>query len=260
MMSQLTNHLWQSTLFAVVVGVLTIAFRTNRAQIRYWLWFSASLKFLIPFSLLMAFGSQLEWAPVTKKIARQAVSSTMVQIAQPFPDNLSFVPTIHGAIDWISIILFSVWACGLGTIALIRLRGWLRIRAAVRSSVVLEFPAKIEVRVSPGLLEPGVVGLLHPILLFPAGIVERLTPRQMEAVLTHEFCHVRRRDNLTAAMHMLVGAIFWFPLVWWIGARLVVEREHACDEDVLRLGSEPHVYAEALVESRRCSYLSRLVS
>jgi bla regulator protein BlaR1 len=47
---------------------------------------------------------------------------------------------------------------------------------------------------------------------------------------------------------MLVEAIFWFhPLVWWIGARLVVERECACDEDVLRLGSEPHVYAEAIL-------------
>jgi bla regulator protein BlaR1 len=248
MMSQLTNHLWQSTLFAVVAGVLTIAFRANRAQIRYWLWFSASLKFFIPFSLLMTFGSQLEWAPAAKKIARQAVSSTMVQIAQPFPDNLSFVPAKHDATDWIPIILLGVWACGFGTIALVRLRGWLRIRAAVRSSVLLEFPAKIEVRVSPGLLEPGVVGLLRPILLFPAGIVERLTPRQLEAVLAHEFCHVRRRDNLTAAMHMLVEAIFWFhPLVWWIGARLVVERERACDEDVLRLGSEPHVYAEAIL-------------
>jgi bla regulator protein BlaR1 len=248
MMSQLTNHLWQSTLFAVAAGSVTNVFRANRAQIRYWLWFSASLKFLIPFSLLMVFGSQLDWAPVAKKIARQTVSSTMVQIAQPFPDTLSFLPTVHGANDWIPIILLSVWACGLGAIALIRLRDWLRIRAAVRSSVLLEFPAKIEIRISPGLLGPGVVGLLRPILLLPAGIVERLTTRHMEAVLAHEFCHVRRRDNLTAAMHMLVEAIFWFhPLVWWIGARLVAERERACDEDVLRLGSEPHVYAEAIL-------------
>ena len=44
---------------------------------------------------------------------------------------------------------------------------------------------------------------------------------------------------------MLVEAMFWFhPLVWWIGARLVEERERACDEEVLILGSEPQVYAE----------------
>ena len=106
----------------------------------------------------------------------------------------------------------------------------------------------VEVRSSPGLLEPGVVGFLRPILLLPEGIAERLTPRQLEAVLAHELCHVRRRDNLTSAIHMIVEAVFWFhPLVWWIGARLVDERERACDEAVLRLGSEPQVYAEGIL-------------
>jgi beta-lactamase regulating signal transducer with metallopeptidase domain len=48
---------------------------------------------------------------------------------------------------------------------------------------------------------------------------------------------------------MLVEAVFWFhPLVWWIGARLVEERERACDEDVLRSGVEPHVYAEGILK------------
>jgi bla regulator protein BlaR1 len=57
----------------------------------------------------------------------------------------------------------------------------------------------------------------------------------------------RRRDNLAAALHMLVEAAFWFhPLVWWIGTRLVDERERASDEEVVRLGSEPQAYAEGI--------------
>jgi Zn-dependent protease with chaperone function len=40
--------------------------------------------------------------------------------------------------------------------------------------------------------------------------MERLTPSQIDAVLMHELCHVRRRDNLAAALHMLVETIFWF--------------------------------------------------
>jgi bla regulator protein BlaR1 len=114
--------------------------------------------------------------------------------------------------------------------------------------VLIAYAACVEVRSSPGLLEPGVVGLWRPILLLPAGIRERLTPPQMEAVLAHELCHVRRRDNLFASIHMIAEAAFWFhPLVWWIGARLMDERERACDEEVLRLGGEPHVYAEGIV-------------
>ena len=35
--------------------------------------------------------------------------------------------------------------------------------------------------------------------------------------------------------------------MWWISARLVDERERACDEEVLRLGTEPRVYAEGIL-------------
>jgi len=37
-------------------------------------------------------------------------------------------------------------------------------------------------------------------------------------------------------------------LVWWLGARLVEERERACDEDVVELGSERRVYAESILK------------
>lgn len=53
-LSPLFNHLWQSTLFAAGVGLLALALRKNHAQARYRLWLIASVKFLIPFSLLVA--------------------------------------------------------------------------------------------------------------------------------------------------------------------------------------------------------------
>jgi beta-lactamase regulating signal transducer with metallopeptidase domain len=217
MIAELTNHLWQSTLFAVAAGLLTVAFRKNRAQVRYWLWFSASFKFLVPFALLMTLGSHLQWAPAAQKIAVQiaapAVSFTMMQISQPFPDALPLAPSTRDTRDWALLAILGVWACGFASVALIRFRGWLRIRAAVRDSTPIDIPATVAVRSSPGPLEPGVVGFLHPILLVPAGIAERLTPPQLEAVLAHELCHVRRRDNLFASIHMIVercfGSIPW---------------------------------------------------
>jgi len=46
-----------------------------------------------------------------------------------------------------------------------------------------------------------------------------------------------------------VEAIFWFhPLVWWVGSRLVEERELACDEEVLRMGCEPTDYLEGILK------------
>jgi bla regulator protein blaR1 len=249
MIGELTNHLWQSTLFAVAAALLAIACRKNRAQVRFWLWLSASLKFLIPFSLLVSFGSHVGWPATPTKIPTQALSFTMVQLARPFPETLSFSTATPRTTHFFPTAIFGLWVCGFGAIAVIRFKAWLRIRAAVRSSIPIEIPGTVEVRSSPGLLEPGVVGLLRPVLLLPAGITDCLTNPQFEAVFSHELCHIRRRDNLTATIHMVVETLFWFhPLVWWISARLVEEREQACDEDVLQSGSEPHVYAQGILK------------
>jgi hypothetical protein len=79
-------------------------------------------------------------------------------------------------------------------------------------------------------------------------------------VLAHEICHVRRRDNLTTTIHMLVEALFWFhPLVWWIGARLLSERERACDEAVVRSGHEPVIYAEGILKVCRHFVATKLM-
>jgi bla regulator protein BlaR1 len=55
----LGDHRWQSTAFAVMAGFLTLILRKNHARVRYWIWQAASVKFLIPFSLLVGIGSRL---------------------------------------------------------------------------------------------------------------------------------------------------------------------------------------------------------
>jgi bla regulator protein blaR1 len=253
MLGALTNHAWQSTFFALAAALLTLAFRKNRAQVRYWIWLGASLKFLVPFALLISLGASL-WnlVPVrnaAQQIGAPTVAQTIVQITQPVPDTLSFAPAGQRATNWLFLGFIAFWGCGFLAIAVMRLRAWLRVRGALRCSTRIEIAVPVEVRSAPGLLEPGVVGIFGPTLLLPEDILESLTPPQLEAVLAHELAHVRRRDNLTAALHMLVEAVFWFhPLVWWIGTRLIDERERACDEAVLSLGNQPRVYAEAILQ------------
>src|SRR5215471_5644518 len=80
----LANHLWQSTLFAAVAGLLALALRKNRAQTRYWLWLAASVKFLLPFSLLVDMGSH--WGRhATSAITPPVLSFVIEQASQPFP-------------------------------------------------------------------------------------------------------------------------------------------------------------------------------
>jgi len=262
----LSAHLWQSTYCVAAAWLLTLALRRNRAAVRYWIWLAASVKFLIPFSLLVTLGTQVasrltatfaSYAPAPE--IRQQVSYVMEAVAQPLniveppASQIPLAAPTAPAHPWLPAILAGIWICGI----LIGIVYWLRwchqIGATRRRATPLHLGLPITVRTAPGRLEPGVLGIWRPVLLLPEGITGRLTPQQLDAVIAHELCHVRRRDNLTAAIHMVVETIFWFhPLVWWIRTRLVEERERACDEDVLRSGSAPMAYAEGILEV--CKY------
>jgi uncharacterized protein (TIGR03435 family) len=247
-MSPLANHLWQSTLFAAAAGLLTLALKKNRARLRYWLWLAASLKFLVPFSLLIALAGEIHW-PAPRRATPSNVLVVMDEVSQPFTAApLPILPAPRPARSHLPEILTVLWACGFLGIASSWGIRWRRIRAAVRTASPVNIAIPIKAMSSPTQLEPGVCGIFDPVLVLPEGIFDRLTPVQLNAVVEHELCHVRHRDNLTAATHMFVETIFWFyPLVWWIGKRMVVERERACDEEVLTHGSEPRVYAEAIL-------------
>jgi bla regulator protein blaR1 len=255
MMALLFDHLWQSTLFTGVIAILTLALRRNRPRLRYGLWLAASIKFLVPFAVLAAAGALLEWRQAPASIRSVVASSGVRDFNAPFA-SMSFDPTamVTASVQprWIAAMATIVWVCGFTAIALRRMRQWREIRAAVRTSTpfapATPAPASIEIRTALTALEPGVVGFRHPVILLPRGIDSYLTADQLAAVLAHEICHVRRRDNLTAAMHMLVEAVYWFhPVVWWIGARLVAEREQACDEYVVAETAKPIAYAEGIV-------------
>jgi bla regulator protein blaR1 len=244
----LANHLWQSTLFAAAAGLLCLALGKQRAQVRYGVWLAASVKFLVPFALLVSIGSQFHWRAAAS-IAQSPVPVTMEQISQPFARPTSApaldVPTTASQA---AAILFAIWFCGFAAVGVAWLRRWWNIRAVVRAASPVPIDIPVRTLSSSAPVEPGVFGIFRPVLLLPEGILERLSPAQFDAILAHELCHVRRRDNFAAAVHMTVEALFWFhPLVWWIGARLMEERERACDEDVLGNAAEPEDYAEGIL-------------
>jgi bla regulator protein blaR1 len=246
----LVNHLWQSTLFAACAALLTLALRKNRAQARYALWLVASAKFLVPFSLLVGVASRLGRHPAAA-IMPSALPPMIQRASQPFAlsGSLVTIPAEQPAAPSLMLAVFcAVWAIGFAVLVFSWCRRWRHLSSAVRTAAPLDLAIGVKVMSSPAFPEPGVFGIRRPMLLLPEGIVSRLTAPQLESVLAHELCHIRRRDNLATAMHMVVEALFWFhPFVWWIGARLIAERERACDEEVLQMGNEPAAYAEGIL-------------
>jgi uncharacterized protein (TIGR03435 family) len=255
-MAPVVNHLWQSMAVFAVAWLLAWVFRKNRARARYWLWMTASVKFLVPFLLLIAVGARMR-SLVPAPAAGPAVATVMAEAAEPFtvtgsPDAPSATPApqavVHHYTDWTPLLLLAAWACGALVVLMRFAQGWMKVRAALRGARPAEIAAEIPVLLSPAAMEPGIVGILRPVLLLPEGILERLSAEQFRAILAHEMCHARRRDNFTFAMHMVVEVLFWFfPPVWWIGSRLIEERELACDEAVVEAGGAPQAYAEGIL-------------
>src|SRR5579871_3128706 len=250
-LTMLAYHLWQSTIFAAFAALLVLLTRKNHARVRYRLWFAASLKFLVPFSLLVAAGRQIEWRPEAPA-AREAVAVAINEVSRPFspPEVERVVESPVSEPLPVGEVLLGVWLCGALLAAGRWTMQWRRIRVALKAARPVDLRIEIPVRSSNDFLEPGVFGVWRPVLVLPPGISHRLTATQLQAVVAHELCHVRRRDNLASAIHMFVEAAFWFhPLVWWLGARMVEERERACDEEDRKSGYPPQVYAESILKT-----------
>jgi bla regulator protein blaR1 len=258
------NHLWQSTLFALVAALMALALRKNHARVRYQLWLAASLKFLIPFSLLVRLGGHL----ATRSAETQPAFYFVIQkVSQPFTQTPSLQQWLAASLLPLLPGIFALlWLGGFVTVIALTWLRWRRVTAAMRDAQPISHGREVDALrhleriaglrkpiafwISPGSLEPGIFGIIRPVLLWPEAISQHLRDAHLEAILAHEVWHVRRRDNLAAAVHMGVEALFWFhPLVWWLGARLIEERERACDEEVLRLGNPPQVYAESILKT-----------
>ena len=249
------DHLWQSTLFAAGAALLTLALRNNGAHIRFWVWFAASVKFLIPFSGLAALGSYL-LTPIAPQISASHLLF-MQPAAQPFS-----APAVQAAAntDWTPFLL-ALWGLGFAAMAMRWLLRWSQLRRVARAAADFPLAAPVRVRMAPSSLEPGLVGIWRPFILLPQGIAGQLSAAELDAIMAHEICHLRRRDNLLTTIHMLVETLFWFhPLVWWLGARLNAERERACDEKVLASGTAPHIYAESILKVCKFCLQSPLAS
>src|SRR5687767_9843596 len=199
----LGNHLWQSTVFAAVAALLAMTFRRHHAGVRYWLWLAASAKFVIPFAALVVIGGQFSWRTID--IVPYDNPAVLVEaFSEPFSQDLVTVrarsprPAAPSFASAVPVALASMWAIGFAALLTLWFVRWTRMRTVTRSAIPLSDGREIDImqRLAPRFgvsplpifrldtsIEPGVFGILRPVLLWPRGIGEQLTDEQVEAVL-----------------------------------------------------------------------------
>jgi len=166
------------------------------------------------------------------------------------------------AFDW-KTALMAVWIVGGAALVLRLAYGLVRVFWMERRAV--EITDDGWVRIADGLARrlrvgrmvtllreahavvPMTWGVVRPVVLLPAD-AEAWDTERRTVVLAHELAHVRRWDTLTQWIAHLALAVFWFnPLVWMAARQMREEREHACDDAVLSIGTRPVEYADHLL-------------
>ncbi len=164
--------------------------------------------------------------------------------------------------DWIPGLSLA-WLIGLGIAALRSVLGYRRLRWLRRSG--LRPAPEWAVRQLKGLAQtlgvrrnavlalsihvdsPLLFGYLKPVILFPVGLLNRLSPEEVQAVLLHELVHIQRHDVFWQGLQRVMETgFFYHPLVYWIGRELRQLREYSCDDRVVE-SCEPLTYARALL-------------
>jgi hypothetical protein len=161
-LTPLANHLWQSTFVAGVAALMALALRKNSARVRYWVWFAAAVKFLIPFSIFISIGHQFEWRILPAPIVQGPISA-VTEISMPFADGraVTVLSPVAARVNPLPVILLSLWLCSFA----VSVWFWIRVgscpcRSPRCSPVRIDVPGNdnsVRVMSSRVLLEPAVI-------------------------------------------------------------------------------------------------------
>lgn len=265
----LLHFVWQGVVVAFFLWTALFLMRRRSANARY----VVSCVALIALVVLPVFTACVRYrqaiaphvaAPLFAAIP-QTVAAVWTGSGAPAATWLESLQSLAGwalPVWAFGVILFSLrLAWGSKQVAVLRRSGEpaegpvVAIAEALAARVGLHRPVRLLIS---SLAEgPSVVGWIRPVILLPAATLLGLTPVQLEAVLAHEFAHIRRYDYLVNVLQMVVESLlFYHPAVWWASARIRHERELCCDDLAVSWCGDPLCYARALTKLERLRTLA----
>jgi beta-lactamase regulating signal transducer with metallopeptidase domain len=192
----------------------------------------------------------------TSDVQSSGPSQTVTPAASTGAINIGRLSLL--AVLWITGSILVLLRLALGTVRVGKLAregsrvidgAWLSLAQRVAGRLGINRPLTLLHGDRLGI--PVTWGIVYPAVLLPPD-AEEWPEERRRFVLVHEMAHIKRFDALTQLAAQIAVAIFWFdPLIWLAAHRMRVEREHACDDYVLRDGTKPSLYAGELLDMVR---------
>ncbi|MFC1538703.1 M56 family metallopeptidase [Candidatus Latescibacterota bacterium] len=262
------SFLWQSTLFILFGGIISIMLRKRGPVIRLSLWIAVMVIIpLIPFTMQIAQYGNVPTAPLTvlpSALYELNVSSSSPETGSPL-DTLPAATASKSQSKSANPYLFGllIYALGAGifltgiVFATIRIRLWERTGKQLAGGRIVDivneycglFGIKRDVRIieHSKVTVPCTAGILRPVIFVPESYESMLSEEQITSVLCHECAHIKRHDVSILAATSIIRALIWIqPFVWIIQKHIAILAEQSADELVLGTGTNPSSYASTL--------------
>jgi TonB family protein len=262
----LLHFVWQGVVVAFLLWMALFLMRKRSAGARY---IASCLALMTLVALPVLTVCLVYTQPIASRTSGRFFAAVPQTVAAVWTGSVASTPSWLASLgSWaipawaFGVILFSLrLAWGSRQVAVLRRSGEpaegpvVAVAAALASRLGLTRPVRLLIT---SLTEgPSVVGWIRPVILLPAATLLGLTPEQLEAVLAHEFAHIRRYDYLVNVLQMVVETLlFYHPAVWWTSARIRHERELCCDDLAVSLCGDPVCYARALTKLERLRALA----
>jgi beta-lactamase regulating signal transducer with metallopeptidase domain len=220
---------------------------------------SSSVRFGVWFLALLSIAA----LPFVSVASQQSVGGTFRSSMLTLP--ISWAMALVSVWAAVAVALLTRVAAGLWRVVELR-----RSCAAVDlntvdpsvSALIKEFGSrKVELCTSPRLQVPTAIGFFRPAVVLPEWTLREFSADELKSVVLHELAHLERRDDWTNLLQKVVRAVFFFhPAVWWVENRMTLEREMACDEQVLARMGNARTYAQCLVSMAEKSFMRRTLA
>ena len=251
----------QSLYVLVIFLVLAIPiYRSrNHPQWEFSLWILIMLRFILPVNLAMPF-SLVQWIQSFQLpfrleffFAHHSAGSdfgepSLSQLSDPLLDWPGALNTMAFDFPGIWGILWGGGAIIMMFVFIIKYRSYQRHLSQGRKVTEISWiiPSeqlrrrlgirrRISLVTSPAFESPFTMGIARPIIFIPSSVIRTKDVHLKEAILTHEFMHIKRFDQLFNHFFVLILIFFFFhPVAWLMSRRMLLCRESLCDQHVLR--------------------------
>jgi bla regulator protein BlaR1 len=264
----LLHSLWQGVLLAVLTALIVSVTTRANARLRYNLFVGCLVLFIAGVGATFCI-ELFKYVPSSSgnmmSLGNPVFGDTVMQtgIAKTLAGP-AFIDNLIAQLNKYSSLIVLVWLlviCAksirfmvdIRTLTQIRTRqvyhaGTMLSEKVERLALQYGIKQKIQILQSGLIKVPMVLGHFKPLILVPLGLINGLSMEEVDAILSHEMAHIKRRDYLVNILQSVAEILFFFnPAVLWVSNMIRIEREHCCDDLAVSTVNTKMDYIKALV-------------